>query len=139
VTVITNCKKYSSESTCGECNVGFRVAVDFKSCIPLTITNCEKYIDDNGVEKCVQCAKFVNADGLQIPYILSSDKLSCKMPLLDEYSFCKEVGSYGGVTSCTACSENHYPFNFVTNTRICIAIDEWSLEPNPAINSIPNC
>lgn len=93
----------------------------------------------NTQEKCVKCANYVTSEGFEIPSVLSDDGLECKMPLEVEFNFCKEIGDYKGITSCIACQENHYPINFVSNTRICISTDEWSLQPDPLIDSLPNC
>lgn len=74
-----------------------------------------------------------------MPYLLSDDGLQCKMPLLDEFENCSEVETYKSIISCVSCKENYYPINFVANTRICIANDEWSLEKDPLLDSITNC
>ena len=51
----------------------------------------------------MKCDNHVSDNGLEVPYILSADGMVCKMPLLDEFKFCKEIDLYKGVTSCTAC------------------------------------
>lgn len=51
------------------------------------------------------------------------------MPIVEEFNNCHEVRENKGVASCYSCVENHYPIKYLMNTRRCINLSDWSLDP----------